>query len=327
MDDLERRIRAARPVSGHRDLPLTDRAKRELADLVLADVETSPPARYPRPRAVWHWALGAAVVVVALAVSLPLSTTTPVRAHAATPPLLTVTPLPGTAQERLHALGTLAAAQPVSSDARKAIQISVEAWTLSTDDDGVSRSSAVVPEHYERTRLPDGTLTQVVTAGIPIGPAPSVGPTPGTVLQRETWPRGQDAYLFTTSAPVDPKRVAAFLARPDEAALPLSASDAIEKIGSLLLEQSLNPAQNAAILAALADLPDLSLAGTTTDRLGRAGIMFSGSPSVRPGYSGYVEHIVIDPNTGRILSVECTYNGTDRTDIPSPSVVDYFAWH
>lgn len=37
MDDIETRLRAARPTSGYRDLPLTDRAKRELAELMLAE--------------------------------------------------------------------------------------------------------------------------------------------------------------------------------------------------------------------------------------------------------------------------------------------------
>ena len=39
MDELERRIRAARPVSGNRTLPLTDRAKRELAELIRSEVK------------------------------------------------------------------------------------------------------------------------------------------------------------------------------------------------------------------------------------------------------------------------------------------------
>ena len=47
MDELERRIRAARPMSGNRDLPLSDRAKRELADLVLSSPHAMPGRRPP----------------------------------------------------------------------------------------------------------------------------------------------------------------------------------------------------------------------------------------------------------------------------------------
>ncbi|QTV79160.1 hypothetical protein [Microbacterium sp. NIBRBAC000506063] len=57
MDEIERRVRAARPTSGHRDLPLTDRAKRELAELALVDetaparAERSAESRHAWPRA------------------------------------------------------------------------------------------------------------------------------------------------------------------------------------------------------------------------------------------------------------------------------------
>ena len=45
MDEIERRIRAARPLSGSRDLPLTGRAKSELAELLLG-TPVGPEDRY-----------------------------------------------------------------------------------------------------------------------------------------------------------------------------------------------------------------------------------------------------------------------------------------
>ena len=48
MGELERRIRAARSVSGSRDLPLTDRAKRELAELLLSEPAPLPTVRCVR---------------------------------------------------------------------------------------------------------------------------------------------------------------------------------------------------------------------------------------------------------------------------------------
>lgn len=73
MDELEARLRAARPISGHRSLPLTDRAKRELADLMLAEhqaARATPVADVPGAGRQRRWTRSiSAAVIAAVALS------------------------------------------------------------------------------------------------------------------------------------------------------------------------------------------------------------------------------------------------------------------
>ena len=66
---------------------------------------------------------------------------------------------------------------------------------------------------------------------------------------------------------------------------------------------------------------DLELAGTTTDRLGHEAYVFETPPSD----VDLVDRLLVSPS-GHILATETVWVGHDRTDIPSPSVVSYYAW-
>lgn len=322
MDRAEWLIRAAKP-----EIPseLSERAEQDLARILATGGETPghnlvehPPTARRHGNRVW---LAAAAVLVAI-LAVPIWMLTGTHAHAATPPLLKVEPVGGTTEETLHRLAEVARTSPAAPPSGS-IQISVEAWTLTTEDDGVARESTVLPQRIAITREPDGALTKHVTAGAPLGSINQETPTEGELLWEQTWPPEDASYLFATPAPSDPQAVAEFLAAPRGEAPPLSASASIDELGSLLLEQELSPAQTGAVLDYLATLPDLTVAGATTDRLGRSGLLFS---ATRSDDSERAEHIVIAEETGRILAIEGTYQGSSRTDIPSPSVVHYYAW-
>lgn len=323
MDDLERRIRAARPVSGHRNLPLTDRAKRELAELMLQE-SSLPTSRSTSTRAHTRWWFGiaAAALVVVAAVAIPVRVLTSAPSHAATPALLAVTPVQGTASELLREL-SLASRAANTLPPTGTIHIQVETWTLATDNDGIARGSTILPERHDITREPDGTLTTKVTAGKPVGTIRPDTPTEGELLRLETLAPEAADYEFGTPAPEDSDDVARFLARTPTSETLLTAAASIDAISSLLLEQTLSPAQTQAILNYLADLPDITVTGATLDRHGREGITFSAVDRDHPEYSA---HLVIATSTSQILAIERTYTGSDRTDIASPSVVQYYIW-
>lgn len=324
MDDFERRIKAARPTSGHRDLPLTDRAKRELAELLIGDL---PPARTPmqvRPRVPRELRVVVTVVALLIAIGVPtvlLGSSS--SAHAAAPPLLVTTPIAGTAADQLRILSRAARESPDLTGG-KVTHIEVEAWVLGSEvgEEDVLKNSVVQPNRYDITRLQDGTMRHVITAGAPRGSSTEGAVPEGTVISDTTW-TPDECCVFVGSVPEDAALIPGFVVGDlDDPTVPNSA-ESLELIGDLLLEQELNPAQNSAILEYLAVLPDLALSGRVVDRLGREGVVFSAWDVDHPEYR---EHLIVSPDTGRILASERTYHGTTRTDIDSPSVIRYFAW-
>jgi hypothetical protein len=82
------------------------------------------------------------------------------------------------------------------------------------------------------------------------------------------------------------------------------------------------PAVRAAMLRYLTATPGLSVAGTVTDRAGRAGIAFA----LDSDYSGLPTHyvLIIDPQTGQLLADEATLTtSAGKLNVRIPSVIDY----
>lgn len=328
MDELERRVRAARPLSGHRDLPLSDRAKRELADLLLAGTSRKPPRRMKRAR---PHVLVLTVMAIIMAVTVSTigiaSLLFPQPAFAATPEMLKVTPIHESVAEVLDPIADRLEAEP-SRPAATAFTITVQAWTLDIHDNGKSLSSAIVPQDYKITVDSDGSRHQRITSAGPrtsLGaPAPSdSGPTAGHLLSEEAWKPGEYTPLYPGPAPTDSSKYEAYFNTVVQSDTSLSAATVLNEVNSLLLEQKLSSHQQGALLQYLASLPDLKLAGRVTDRLGRPGVALAATD---PNRREYESLIVISPADGRILTTEAIYTGHDRTDIPSPAVVHYYAW-
>ncbi|ACZ29894.1 hypothetical protein Xcel_0862 [Xylanimonas cellulosilytica DSM 15894] len=339
MDDpFADRIRAARPVSGNRNLPLTDRAKRELAELLISAVPTSPPARSTRPhrpdprlaRVRHRWSLprlavAAAATVVAAIGIVPILTPAPV--HAATPHPLTVTPIDTPAPELLETMSDHAAQR---SDPPGPTEIRVQSWNLSVTDDDSNLATVIAPEDYRITIAVDGARTVEVRAGHPVTPDgtpttdPDTGVTPGGLLWSQTDAPGDYEFVFTGPIPTDPGAMGDFLGQGTTYGTTPDGADYIQAIASLLFEREPTGAQEAAILTFLAQQPDIHTAGTVTDRLGRDGIAFRATRSGDPDYADY---LVISPATGQVLAVETLYTGTTRTDIPHPAVTSYLTWN
>lgn len=91
-------------------------------------------------------------------------------------------------------------------------------------------------------------------------------------------------------------------------------------VSNVLSEHQLSQAQQSDLVRFLAILPDIQVAGQTVDRLGRSGVSFLTSDG------DYQRVLIISPDQG-FLAYESIYVGSERTDIPSPAVIDYKAWY
>ena len=330
MDELERRIRAARPMSGNRDLPLSDRAKRELADLVLSSPHAMPGRRPPaqphrrKTRLRTQRLVGvAAGLVVAIAISTIIFNIVPSRpASAATPELLPTTAVTASTHEVLDELKAVHQA----SNTPPSDRIRLQSWELNTEvnDRGDIVSSSVEPQWSETVFLGDGSVHFLLTAADPFPGQQSEGLHPaGTILADQTFGPGEYVSPYSDPAPTDPALVGTYLARYAGEDAPLTAGSAIQEISGLLSSVILTPDQEGAILAYLQTLDTLTVAGKVTDRLGRDGIAFQAADR-RPGE--IEDLLIISSTTGSIIATETLYVGSERTDIASPSVIDYTAW-
>lgn len=382
---FDQRIRAARPVSGHRALPLSDRAKCELAALLLTDPEEldeldgdwpdepdstaapmapdtpagpagtpddrrHPPARSDstRPRGRrdlsrtrerggrglrrrWGWLVSAVVLLAATLFGATVAR--PAQVWAATPPLLAVAPIAGTASDLLNQLADAAAASgdPVPTGD---IHIAMQEWALDMEYDAdigdiSPAATVVVPQRILSDRYADGSVTIVFTAGRPMAgsenAAPSANTPPeGTELSRVEYKPGEFPPAFPEPFPTEASGVAPFAAQYFGPETPPDADQMVsDLVPSLLTEQVLSGAQRATLFRYLASLSGIESVGSVTDRLGRPGILFATSNAGDPDWTDY---LVVAPDTGRILAVETHYSGHDRPDLRSPSVTSYTAW-
>ncbi len=325
MDEIEWRIRAARPVSGHRDLPLSDRAKRELAELlVISDSGRVRRVILPSVRRTAIWA-AVAVIMVVVAVSSTV-VFQPTRVWAATPPLLRATPVAGTATELLSQLADAAAASGDPAPTGD-VHIAFQEWALQIEYDAKVVSTTVVPHEYSIDRRADGGWRTTVTAGPALKYSDSAagGDTPpeGTMLWRDDYRPGEYEPLFPRPFPVASAEVGPYFLRLVGLGTPLDADAAFLNLPQVLREQVLSGVQRAAALHYLATLPGIDVVGKVTDRLGRAGIMFR---TTRTGDPDTLDYLIVAPESGRILAAEAHYVGHDRADIHSPSVTSYVAW-
>lgn len=320
MDRLERLIRSASPANE----PLSARAEADLARILATvpdDAAVTDLRR--RPRARWMVSIAAAVVLV-LAIGVA-SVIRPQHAYAATPPMLAITPLDTDAPTALRHLADLAASQP---DVSAETDIITQWWALATelDETGEVVSSRVTPVRRISTLGPDGLLryTDYVgqaydARGNPVDDpdTPAVGTKLGTVeLDSED-------HVFPAVPPEVSSKFGPYLtgALPKGSRGPSAHSFAA--IAALLGERILTPLQNTALTEYLATLPDLALLGESTDRLGRPVIVFAAPINPKTGTQAI---LMLSTETGRVAATETIYRGAERTDIPSPAVLEYMAW-
>ena len=109
----------------------------------------------------------------------------------------------------------------------------------------------------------------------------------------------------------------------DDNVAPTCAGQTLQEISTIVSNYLLTPEQEAALIGYSSGVSNIQVSGSTTDRLGRTGIVFSATDRA-PGE--YEDRLIISPRTGQILGAETLYTGTSRTDLHAPAVVDYTAW-
>jgi len=318
-------------MSDQRPLPRGD----AMENLVIAQMRDDLRAARRRRRfGVPGWSIlatatAAIVAVIAVTVSM-LATPTP--SYAATPPMLQIEAAPAGSGDAAQLLTDLAeqlraSDEPDPAPPGQPQQIDLQTWGLVTTVGAEGEKVPppyVAPENMTLTRYPDGAWSQVVVAGTPYDTQgkpvddPQATP-PGTELWRIDEAAGEHTYMFPDPLPDDPDELRQLMLDvgfADES----SPNEWLSLTTGLLMERVLRPAEEAALLEVLADL-DLDLAGTTTDRLGREAYVFETPPSD----ADLVDRMLVSPS-GHILAMETVWVGHDRTDIPSPSVVSYYAW-
>lgn len=329
MDDLlSKLLRAADPGTVKRGDPLSERGLRELAEYEAKEAaierarrrDQHKPPRFRAWRPVQIATGGAFFVMLFVAVVALASILRPAPAVAATPPLLGLMPVSAAAPELLKEMETLRGASDESVNTIRA-----QTWALNTTfaEDGTTESTVVEPQWTEITFQTDGSVGYRVIAAEPFpGQDDDTLPVPGTVLVDETFPPGDWDTPTEEDPPAQAGEVGAYLAAfaGDEN---LSAGQTLREISTIVSNYLLTPEQEAALIGYLSGVSNIQVSGSTTDRLGRTGIVFSATDRA-PGE--YEDRLIISPRTGQILAAETLYIGTSRTDLQAPAVVDYTAW-
>lgn len=328
MDELEHGLRAARPLSGSRNLPLTGRAKQELADLVLSTPQT-PPGREGMAKTSQRLhgvrrrliLVGSALAATAIVAGITLNVLPDPPAVAATPALLATDHVDTSAQRILED-----AASSTKLHDRPGNTIRTQTWSLNTEitTDGSIVSSSFEPQRDEITFANDGSVHVRVTAAEPFpGQESDQLPVPGTVLSDETAAPGEYDNPYPVPVPTAPDQIAGYLAEAAGSERLLGTGESIQEVSSVISSNILTRDQESAILTHLSTLDGFETAGQVTDRLGRGGIALRATDRD----PGQVEDLlIISPETGAIIATETLYIGHDRTDIATPSVIYYAAW-
>lgn len=325
MDDIDGRLRDADPSDIRRADPLSSRALAELQHYEAAErsrVRTHATARATRPHRGRRMPLAAGLAAATLVVIAALAVTflRPDAAMASTPPLLSFKPVHGAVGEILE---NLRMARLNGPDAGSSIRL--QSWDLNTSiaADGSIEYSEIEPQWTDTTFAADGSVRVTRIAADPFPGQDAKGlPQAGTVLSDETFPNEEWAFPAESGPPTDPAKVAAYLA--DFSGNPsLTTGDALREIAGIISNYLLSSDQEAALIGYLRTLPALTVAGETTDRLGRAGIALRAIDRA-PGE--FEDVLIISPSSGQILASETIYVGPQRPETTSPAVISYTAW-
>lgn len=333
IDRFSELIRAAKPGRVRRDTPLSERGRRELAEYEA--LETGQRARHARRRVPgrrgnrWRRPVpvlaGSSLVLIMVAVAVVLVSV--LRAGpvvASTPPLLEATQISASSTEVLTQMAATRTQRPDDTGTGTGV-IRAQTWALNTTigDDGSISTSRVEPQWNETAFAPDGTVTVRLTAADPFPGQDATGlAEPGTLLAEETFPPGTYDTGLPGPPPTDPAHVEDYLLELTGEEQ-LTTGQTFVEVAGLLSSIRLTAAQETALITYLATRDGITVTGEVTDRLGRSGVALTAADRL----PGEVEDVlIVSPQTGKIIAAETRYIGTDRTDIPSPAVIDYTAW-
>lgn len=324
MDEIERRIRAARPTSGHRDLPLTDRAKRELAELTLTDDSLPAQARGGGAlRRAPARVIAAVSVLVACLVLVPFGANLASSpATALTPPALEWLPTSLTVTDAIDdAIQALESSEGLDEPLRESHSVG---WYFHVDVEDEKASRTVIsPEVYHFVWREDLSAHNRAFAGTPYWAddqtlaLPSDAPQPGDLLWEEVFAPGEYEPILPDVPGETPAEWEAFL-QPVAYGDLSSGYWMIDVIDTAMQGWSLTNEQHASLLRLLSNLSDVSVLGITDDRAGRPVFGFS---ATHPSYPKE-HHLFVSLQTGRIIGFE-TYMVEGDSYFPGNAVISY----
>ena len=324
-DDLiEELIRSARPVSGNRDMRLTERAKRELRALHEDESELGLIRQSVSLRKPLFASLAAMLLIAVAIMALPF---VPTQATAATPPLLEIGQDSGAvSSNKLAELALQAKNLSNKGERASSSSIVVEAWALDTEVADSHYSSQVTPQLLTINRTPEGGYLRTVQVLDDIDPQTGdriPNPATGEVIETIRVDAVDDPFSFEKGAPTSPLQVEAFLNSGCPAEGEMFGWEAINAVVCLLLEQHLDGLQTEALLNYLSTIDRFTFVGRTVDRIGREAVVFLGTS---PTVSDYENYLLLSPVDGSILAAETIYVGTNRPYLTPPAVTEYYAW-
>lgn len=333
-DDIEALIRDAKPGTAHRTDPVPEAGLRLLEEIRSQPVKHTSVRRRSsagstlrkidvRSRtSIIAATLSAMAVVFAVVVSLLQPSAS---AQAATPAPLETTAVSESVTELAEELSAMRANDEEPTSADNTIRLNEWSLLSSVNDKGEIVSSSIEPQWRELTLDEAGNVTRFrLIAGEPFPGQDRDGlPEPGTVLE-DSFHDANNPFVIeegpAQNPPTDPAQVGDYLADVIGVEHP-TAGLYFGAIESVLSTRIITARQEAALLSFIAQLPDVQLDGSTTDRLGRPGVVFRATDE-----DDYDYLLVVSPEAGKFLAFERIYVGTERTDITSPSVTSYVAW-
>lgn len=306
------------------------RRARDLTRILASDRSDGAARWATSRRRVVLVAAAAAVLAVAAGGVAVETLRQPQPAYAATPAVLTYGPptAPEAAGPRLRRLAAVAAAQPALDRPAGTVEHLESAnWFLNSSISGGRTTSAVVPQQWRSWRG-DDDAGRMVKKELP--------PTFRSDADRREWQRrggrvdssqetrdfgaGGFSSRFSGAVPTVAATLRGWLtagASTHEAPVQY-----LEDVAELAGVRLLNPAQRAAVLSLLADLPGITVTGTVTDRAGRVGEAFSITSSAHGLPAQYT--VIVDPRSGALLGYEAVLTTTaGKLNVTIPAVISY----
>jgi len=327
MDELDSRIRAARPGSVTRSTPLSARAEVDLARLLSAH-EALKPDTSARPTRRWMSLSSAAAVVAAVMVVLVVwGGVVPPSDAAQTPPPLELSSSSEDVEVVVSRASNLLGAGGGRSTAER--RSDSTGWYLQIDyvTDSPTRV-AISPEVTKLVWHADLSGRRIITAGVPYWADGSVlpvdsgtAPEPGTVLFDTVYRQGEFEPLVSDT-PGNSSEETELLLRAHGMPLEPSASDVIQALSLALGHWTLTNSQHEHALAMIASAGDASVAGRGIDRAGRTVVALTTDSTSNPNFR-YLA--LISEETGRIVGVE-TLRRVPSDDLPAGAVTSYTLW-
>ncbi|KXK62869.1 hypothetical protein AWW66_05925 [Micromonospora rosaria] len=330
-DEVRRLLGGLDPVRGSRPED-EQRRTRDLARILASDPAdlAGSTGRRAVPRRRLVLAAGGAVLAVAVGGVAVQTVRQPQPAYAATPAILTYGP-PASAEPastRLRRLAAVAAGQPAPQRPAGTVEHLESAnWFLDSSTTGGRTTSAVVPQQWRSWRT-DDDAGRTIRRTLP--------PTFRSAADRQEWVRrggriesseqtedfaaGEFSSVWRGPVPTDAATLREWLTAGQSAhPAPVQYLEDLAQLAGLRL---LGPAQRAAALTLLAELPGVTVTGTVTDRAGRAGEAFSITSDAHGLPAQYT--VIVDPRSGALLGYEEVL--TERAgmlNVTIPAVITY----